>query len=152
MFEISDDAIIAGNISTDNEAGLQIGESSDVQVWNNTVVNNEYAFSGYQGIRAQPVNIQVRNNILGAGPTSTRPVLINFDVDEHPQLAGHGLDLQLTTPSTVSPRPITREATVTRQLAERQPLVTQRRATSARRPGTSEQHGGRQHAVESLRD
>lgn len=80
MFEISDDAIIAGNISTDNEAGLQSGESSDVKVWNNTVVNNEYAFSAYQGTRALPVNIQIRNNILGAGPMSDRPVLINFDV------------------------------------------------------------------------
>jgi hypothetical protein len=79
MFEWSDYAIIAGNISTDNEAGVQSGESSHVQVYNNTLVNNEYAYSGYQGVRAQPVSLTVRNNILGAGPMSDRPLLINFD-------------------------------------------------------------------------
>jgi hypothetical protein len=78
MFEWSDFAIIAGNISADNAVGIQAGEASHVQLWNNTMVNNGSAFSAYQGTRAQPVDITVRNNILAAGPDS-RVLLDNTD-------------------------------------------------------------------------
>lgn len=80
FFEYSTGAIIAGNVSTDNEAGIQAGESSQVQVWNNTVVNNIYSFKAYDGWREPvPVGITLRNNVFSARGLSTRPVLINED-------------------------------------------------------------------------
>lgn len=80
MFELSDRAIIAGNVSTENEAGLQAGESSHVEVWNNTLVNNQYAFAAYDDSRPmQPVDITIRNNVLSAGHASTQ-VLVNHDM------------------------------------------------------------------------
>ncbi len=82
MFEYSTDALIAGNVSTDNVAGVMAGESSDIRIWNNTLVNNEMALSVYDGFRAPvPVDITVRNNIFSTGTTSTRPVVLLDDAN-----------------------------------------------------------------------
>lgn len=82
MFELSNDVIIAGNISTDNEAGIQAGESSNVQVFNNTMINNQYSFQGYEAGRARMANVTVRNNVMAAGAASTRQMLIANDVTQ----------------------------------------------------------------------
>ena len=80
MFELSSFGIIAGNISTDNQVGIQAGEASHVQVWNNTLVNNETGISAYDDARPlRPVDTTIRNNIVSAGPRS-KTLLINADV------------------------------------------------------------------------
>jgi parallel beta-helix repeat protein len=80
FFEMSDQALIAGNVSTNNVAGIQAGESSNVQVWNNTLVDNVYAFKAYKGFRAPlPVGFLIRNNVVSA-PASHLPLFDNDDV------------------------------------------------------------------------
>jgi hypothetical protein len=80
MFEYSVDALVAGNISTDNESGVQAGESSNVRIWNNTLVNNVMSVNAYDGFRGPvPTGITVRNNILSAGSSSKRPMVLVFD-------------------------------------------------------------------------
>lgn len=45
FFEISQRAIIAFNVATDNGAGIQVANSSGAQVYNNTLVNNDSAIN-----------------------------------------------------------------------------------------------------------
>ena len=55
-----------------NVAGIQAGESSNVQVWNNTIVANTYAFKAYKGFRTEwPTGFLVRttSSRLRASPT-----------------------------------------------------------------------------------
>jgi parallel beta-helix repeat protein len=81
FFEFSDTALIAGNVSTNNVAGIQAGESSNVQVWNNTLIDNTYAFKAYKGFRNQrPVGFLIRNNVVSAPDGSRLPLLDNDDV------------------------------------------------------------------------
>ncbi|MDQ3146469.1 MAG: right-handed parallel beta-helix repeat-containing protein, partial [Actinomycetota bacterium] len=82
-FEFSDRALLAGNVSYDNAAGLLVSEASDVQLWNNTVWGNIISLAGYDGTRApRPTNIVVRNNVLSADARSTRPMLLVEDVNK----------------------------------------------------------------------
>jgi hypothetical protein len=81
FFEISDTALIAGNVSTDNVAGIQAGESSDVEVWNNVLVDNAYALKSYKGWREpNPVGFKIRNNVISTRRPSGLPQVDNDDV------------------------------------------------------------------------
>jgi parallel beta-helix repeat protein len=81
FFEYSDTALIAGNVSTHNQAGIQAGESNNVQVWNNTLVDNLYAFKAYKGFRnPRPTGFLLRNNIVSVPDGSHLPLLDNDDV------------------------------------------------------------------------
>lgn len=81
FFEIADTALIAGNVSTDNVAGIQAGESSDVDVWNNVLIDNTYAFKAYKGWREpNPVGFRIRNNVVSTRNPSHMPQLDNDDV------------------------------------------------------------------------
>lgn len=79
-FEISENALIAGNVSTNNGTGIQVGESSNVEVWNNTMISNTISFKAYKGSRVErPNGFKIRNNVVSA-PDSHLPVFDNFDV------------------------------------------------------------------------
>jgi hypothetical protein len=80
FFEHSENAVIAGNTSTNNEAGIQAGESSTVEVWNNTLVANVYAFKAYKGPRVDwPTHFVFRNNVVSGANASHLPLLDNDD-------------------------------------------------------------------------
>jgi hypothetical protein len=81
FFEMSNSAMIAGNVSTDNVAGIQAGESSDVDVWNNVMIDNTYGFKAYKGPRvAAPTRFTIRNNVISTRQPSGLPQLDNDDV------------------------------------------------------------------------
>jgi Right handed beta helix region/Protein of unknown function (DUF1565) len=82
MFEMSDDAIIASNISAENTGGIQANEAGAVDIWNNTLVDNEYAIAVYDGVRPPvPRGFVVRNNVLSTRRGSSRPLVIVEDVN-----------------------------------------------------------------------
>jgi parallel beta-helix repeat protein len=77
FFEYSDGAVIAGNITRDNNGiGIQMGEAANVEVWNNTLIDDGISF--YEGRRAAiAAGCRVRNNVItirsgAAVPFSTR--------------------------------------------------------------------------------
>ncbi len=92
--EISANSIIAGNVIAENgRDGLKISGSNNVEVWNNTSVDNGWAQIGvYEDPRHDPTNIatedttnvRIANNIFEAGPNSTKYVLYNLDIS-HPK-------------------------------------------------------------------
>ena len=75
-FEISADALIAGNVVTGNGThGVYVNESSDVRVWNNTVTDNKgrqiYVIDGARqqltpGVTWNVSGVEVRNNVLSS--------------------------------------------------------------------------------------
>lgn len=82
MFEMSNDAVIASNISAGNTAGIQANEAGVVDIWNNTLVDNEYAIAVYDGVRHPvPTGFVVRNNVLSTRRASSRPLVIVEDVN-----------------------------------------------------------------------
>lgn len=83
FFEISDGAVIAGNVSVDNEAGIQAGEASNVEMWNNVMIDNLYALRVYKGQRvAAPHGYTIRNNVISTAVPSALPQLDNDDVTD----------------------------------------------------------------------
>ena len=88
--EISANSIIAGNVIAGNARdGLKISGSNNVEVWNNTVVNNGWAQLGvYEDPRhdatnvatEDTTNVRIANNIFQAGPTSQHYVFFNLDI------------------------------------------------------------------------
>jgi hypothetical protein len=81
FFEMSHGALIAGNVSANNLAGIQSGESSDVDLWNNVMIDNTYAFKAYKGYRvAAPTGFTIRNNVISVRQPSGLPQLDNDDV------------------------------------------------------------------------
>jgi mannuronan 5-epimerase len=81
FFEFSTTALIAGNVSTNNVAGIQVGESNAAQVWNNTLIDNTYGFKGYKGYQTDStVGFLFRNNVISSPDASHLPLLDNDDV------------------------------------------------------------------------
>jgi hypothetical protein len=81
FFENSYRALIAGNVSTDNIAGIQTGQSRDVAVWNNVMIDNTYGFKAYKGYEEpSPVGFTIRNNVISMSKASGLPLLDNDDV------------------------------------------------------------------------
>jgi nitrous oxidase accessory protein NosD len=81
FFEMSNRALIAGNVSTNNEAGIQAGESGDVDLWNNVMIDNDYGFKAYKGYRVvAPTRFTIRNNVISVRQATGLPLLDNDDV------------------------------------------------------------------------
>jgi hypothetical protein len=81
FFENSYRALIAGNVSTDNIAGIQTGQSRDVAVWNNVMIDNTYGFKAYKGFEEPTVvGFTIRNNVISTRRASGLPLLDNDDV------------------------------------------------------------------------
>jgi parallel beta-helix repeat protein len=93
FFELSVGAKIVNNTSVSNRVGIEVSESSDVQVWNNTMVSNVESFSFYTAGRvACPTGLVSRNNIVSHGPGSTWPApLVVADISQKCRL-GANLD------------------------------------------------------------
>ncbi len=93
--EVSANTIAAGNVIVANgRDGLKISGSNNVEAWNNTIFGNGWAQLGvYEDPRTNPPaairalgvtwdtsNVHIMNNIIVAGPYSSRPVLNSFDL------------------------------------------------------------------------
>jgi hypothetical protein len=88
--EISANSIIAGNIIAENgRDGLKISGSNNVEVWNNTSVDNGWAQIGvYEDPRhsstnvatEDTTNVRIENNIFEAGANATKYVFYNMDI------------------------------------------------------------------------
>jgi hypothetical protein len=89
--EISANSIIAGNTVAENgRDGLKISGSNNVEVWNNTSVDNGWAQIGvYEDPRHDSTsvanedtsNVRIANNIFQSGPNSViRYVFFNLDI------------------------------------------------------------------------
>jgi nitrous oxidase accessory protein NosD len=77
FFEWSRRAVIASNVTAQNSQGLLISESSDVEIWNNTIADNGRTLEIYGNVRVPlPKNITVRNNIISHGPRSHWPAVV----------------------------------------------------------------------------
>lgn len=79
QFELSAQALFAGNVSADNgEWGIYLLESSQIDVWNNTLIRNERAIQIFEGVREQ-----TDPNDDGHDPRyGTNNPLIPWDVDD----------------------------------------------------------------------
>ena len=86
--EVSGYSIIAGNVVAMNgRDGLKISGANNVEVWNNTVVDNGWAQLGvYEDPRhttglatSDTTSVRVGNNIFMAGPDSTKYVFYSLD-------------------------------------------------------------------------
>ncbi len=86
--EVSGHSIVAGNVLAENgRDGLKLSGANDVEVWNNTVVDNSAAQIGvYEDPRhttgaatSDTTNVRIGNNIFQAGVNSTKPLLYSFD-------------------------------------------------------------------------
>ncbi len=90
--EISAQSIVAGNVIAENARdGLKISGSNNVEVWNNTIVDNGWAQIGvYEDPRHDSTNVatedtknvRIANNISEAGPSSQRYVFYNMDISK----------------------------------------------------------------------
>ncbi len=80
-YEISSNAVIAGNVSWSNSGGgIRIIESQHIAVWNNVVYRNDTGIEVFDGGRPEtPFDITIRNNILMDGHNITTTLL---DVDD----------------------------------------------------------------------
>jgi hypothetical protein len=105
--EISDQGLVAGNLFLENDAaGLEILDTSDIAVWNNTFVRNLEAFKILEGPREYSTwtgrgrdsrnlndpnmswtvkGIVLRNNVVTGGKSDTRMYL---NVDDASKLRG----------------------------------------------------------------
>ena len=93
--EVSANTIVAGNvIAANGRDGLKISGANNVEAWNNTIFANGWAQVGvYEDPRQHPPaaiasrgitwdtsNVRLMNNVIVAGPYSSRPVLNSFDL------------------------------------------------------------------------
>lgn len=86
-YELSANAILAGNLATDNATyGILVNESNDVQVWNNTSVRNQRNIETTEGYRTgsgtfqmDTRNITIRNNLMAYGKGSGTVVLLAIE-------------------------------------------------------------------------
>jgi hypothetical protein len=77
FFEWSQRSVIASNVTAQNAQGLLVSESSDVEIWNNTIADNGRTLEIYGNTRVPlPKNITVRNNIISHGPRSHWPAVV----------------------------------------------------------------------------
>ncbi|MBA2625706.1 MAG: right-handed parallel beta-helix repeat-containing protein, partial [Acidimicrobiia bacterium] len=82
IVEMSVNHVIASNASIDNEAGVIVSETSDVDLANNTLVGNLIAAHVVDGRRApRPIDIRIRNNVMSSPEPSNRPLVIIDDVN-----------------------------------------------------------------------
>jgi hypothetical protein len=83
IVEMSVTTIIASNASVNNHTGIIVSETSSADVYNNTVLNNQRSYYIVDGRREpQPVNIAVRNSVIGGRTAgSTIPIFIADDVN-----------------------------------------------------------------------
>jgi hypothetical protein len=94
IIEMSVRPIIASNSSVDNEAGVIVSETSNAQVWNNALVENQISAHIVDGRRAPlPVDIALHNNIVSSSVASSRPLVIVDDVNQRRS----GWDMRVTT-------------------------------------------------------
>ncbi len=86
--EVSGHSIVAGNMLAENgRDGIKLSGANDVEVWNNTVVDNGWAQIGiYEDPRhttgaatSDTTNVRLGNNIFHAGANSTKYLLYSFD-------------------------------------------------------------------------
>ncbi len=89
--EVSGHTILAGNVVAGNgRDGLKLSGANDVEVWNNTVVDNGWAQIGvYEDPRhttgaatSDTTNVRIGNNIFQAGPNSTKYVFYSMDISK----------------------------------------------------------------------
>jgi hypothetical protein len=90
-YEISARAVIASNVFVDNEFGVNINESSEVEIYNNTLVENGANLRIYEGKRTNadpttrariPWNVSgivVENNIIADGRDTSRALVVIDD-------------------------------------------------------------------------
>ena len=88
ILEMSGQSVVAGNLIAGNTRdGLKIAGANDVEVWNNTVVDNGSAQIGIYEVpghttgaaTSDTTDVRIGNNIFQAGLNSTNPVLNSFD-------------------------------------------------------------------------
>ncbi len=81
QYEISSGGVIAGNVARNNDdAGIYVVESSNVQVFNNVMFKNDVGLAVWEGIRPPAVaNVVIRNNVVMDGRASSTTML---DVDD----------------------------------------------------------------------
>ena len=106
QFEISGKGVIAGNVVADNgRDGIKISGSTNVDVWNNTLVNNHKAQIGiYEdnrtntnaaqlalGITFDTANVTVVNNIYVGTTNATKAILDSFDATSPRRTAFGGM-------------------------------------------------------------
>lgn len=106
QFEISSKGIIAGNVVANNgRDGIKISGSTNVDVWNNTVVDNHKAQIGvYEdgrtntnaaqvalGITYDTANVTLANNILVGTSSATKAMLDSFDASSPRKTAFAGM-------------------------------------------------------------
>ena len=93
LFEISDGAVITDNYVVGNTlTGIMAYSALDIQIWNNTVVNNaRAAMYFWQDTRRQMKNVQVHNNVMSFG-TGLCPVATQ---DLRKQWYGSDFDVHL---------------------------------------------------------
>jgi parallel beta-helix repeat protein len=83
IVEMSTAEIIASNVSVGNHTGIIVSETSRADVYNNTVLDSQRSIYIVDGRREPlPVDIAVRNNVIGARTTGTQtPAFIADDVN-----------------------------------------------------------------------
>ncbi len=93
LFEISDGAVITDNYVVGNTlTGIMAYSALDIEIWNNTVVNNaRAAMYFWQDTRRQMKNVQVHNNVMSFG-TGLCPVATQ---DLRKQWYGSDFDVHL---------------------------------------------------------
>jgi hypothetical protein len=82
--EISGNSIVAGNVSAENgRDGLKLAGASNVDAYNNTIVDNGWAQIGvYQDPRHASSPIVLENNIFLAGSRTIKAVLNSYDITQ----------------------------------------------------------------------
>ena len=83
IVEMSLSEVIASNVSVNNHTGIIVSETSNADVYNNSVLDNQRSYYIVDGRREPlPVNIAVRNSVIGGrAGGSTIPVFIADDVN-----------------------------------------------------------------------
>ncbi len=91
MFELSARAIIASNVVVDStDWGIYVLDSSDAQIWNNTLVRNRRSIQVFEGTRQSGSldvswnvdRITIRNNVLAEGRSTSNSLLGVDDVNK----------------------------------------------------------------------
>ena len=96
--ELTNGAIVAGNVAWANgEAGIWVLESQNVEVWHNTVFDNEREIYVLEGPRRDVSNVRIRNNVMGRSATNRLPLLSVNDWTENRSAAQMNVTVDANT-------------------------------------------------------